>query len=401
MRSPLENPSNGKARSGFTLVELLVVIAIIGVLVGLLLPAVQAAREAARRMSCSNNMKQFGLALHNYHSAYNRFPFSRCVGYDRWLGRGPNVAILPFMEQQPLYEQIANPMNPNYPVPFEWEGHWSGVEPNRTQVGTFQCPSDAGSPASTARTNYAYCYGDAAAFISSQYFSEHQLDHVNPGLINGTFWLNGDLDKEVDRGMFYWNYAKRMRDCLDGTSQTLIMGEMCSSSQDRSIFGSSRILGEFFPPNYAVNVQECAANVDPERPNYYAPGTDLHDGSAWNRPGRGQHWLSPSPQCVGFNTILPPNSPSCSSLGSAQWFYGGIYSLTSRHNGGAHVVFTDGAVKFMTDSINASTEGMNNNLTVTRWIGSALDPGVESPFGVWGAMGTANAAETRVSDYEF
>lgn len=108
-------------RSGFTLVELLVVIAIIGILVGLLLPAVQAAREAARRMSCSNNFKQIGLALHNYHSAYKNLPMNSGGTYENprggdfhnrfnlsWL-----VGILPFIEQQGLWDQISNPFNKN------------------------------------------------------------------------------------------------------------------------------------------------------------------------------------------------------------------------------------------------------------------------------------------------
>ena len=110
-------------RNAFTLVELLVVIAIIGVLVGLLLPAVQAAREAARRMSCSNNFKQIGLAVHNYHSAYKELPRQGAgTGQDIASGHYANdsqiannqslsyiVGILPFMEQQALWEEIANP----------------------------------------------------------------------------------------------------------------------------------------------------------------------------------------------------------------------------------------------------------------------------------------------------
>src|SRR6056297_2521209 len=99
-----------RARQAFTLVELLVVIAIIGILVGLLLPAVQAAREAARRMSCSNNFKQIGLALHNYHAAFNTFP-SAGHGTRYHQGRlNMFVAILPYMEQQGLWELMANPL---------------------------------------------------------------------------------------------------------------------------------------------------------------------------------------------------------------------------------------------------------------------------------------------------
>ncbi len=133
------------SRRGFTLVELLVVIAIIGVMVGLLLPAVQAAREAARRMSCGNNFKQLGLGLHNYHAAYNRLPQQ---GGGTNGGGGTNnglflsilVPMLPFVEQQSLWEQISNPLG-TYPAmgPVQWD---TAYAPWRTTVGTYRCPSD-------------------------------------------------------------------------------------------------------------------------------------------------------------------------------------------------------------------------------------------------------------------
>ncbi len=130
-------------KRGFTLVELLVVIAIIGVMVGLLLPAVQAAREAARRMQCSNNMKQLGLGMHNYHAAYNTF----AAGMDGTLGNGRRanqnlVGILPFVEQQALWEQISNPLAGVAPM-----GNNPGTDaptytPWATQISNYRCPSD-------------------------------------------------------------------------------------------------------------------------------------------------------------------------------------------------------------------------------------------------------------------
>ncbi len=160
-------------RRGFTLVELLVVIAIIGVMVGLLLPAVQAAREAARRMSCGNNFKQLGLGLHNYHAAYNRLPQQ---GGGTNGGGGTNnglflsilVPMLPFVEQQSLWEQISNPLvvgTTTYPPmgPVAWD---TAYTPWRTTVGTYRCPSDPTepSPGRAGTNNYAACIGDGIAW---------------------------------------------------------------------------------------------------------------------------------------------------------------------------------------------------------------------------------------------
>ena len=139
-----------RRRPGFTLVELLVVIAIIGILVALLLPAIQAAREAARRAECSNNLKQFGVALHNYHDTFNKFPAGigpavkatpTATVWDGWNAWGGIAPLTGFLEQQQLYDQIV------------WDVYWnwnaSGTNDNRfvadTRVDGFTCPSDPGS----------------------------------------------------------------------------------------------------------------------------------------------------------------------------------------------------------------------------------------------------------------
>ena len=174
------------SRQGFTLVELLVVIAIIGILVGLLLPAVQAAREAARRMSCSNNFKQIGIAVHNYHSAFKQLPVNG-TGSARTAST-PNatndcnrlflswlVPILPYMEQQGLWDQISNRsvIAVNNGTPLGTGGVWQPMGPCPwrtqyipwvTQVPMFRCPSDPGqriAAGQLARTNYACNVGDA------------------------------------------------------------------------------------------------------------------------------------------------------------------------------------------------------------------------------------------------
>ena len=166
-------------RQGFTLVELLVVIAIIGVLVGLLLPAVQAAREAARRMSCSNNFKQLGLGLHNYHAAFDKLPMQSGGTKDQGMGGNMSnqfylsflIGTLPFIEQQALWEQISNPnqlnlagavITPPHPAMGPNPCH-ENYQPWLTQVPGYRCPSDPTLPTATqvGFTNYATCVGDA------------------------------------------------------------------------------------------------------------------------------------------------------------------------------------------------------------------------------------------------
>ncbi len=158
----------GKSRQpGFTLVELLVVIAIIGILVGLLLPAVQAAREAARRMQCQNNLKQLGLALHNYHDAYKKFVYRSGGTGPRPNGSGLNdsnrarrsgfISMLPFLEQGNMWNAIKAGDATHAP---EGPRAWSGWGPWNTSPGYMRCPSDSGYSNARRTNSYAFCTGD-------------------------------------------------------------------------------------------------------------------------------------------------------------------------------------------------------------------------------------------------
>ena len=227
-------------RQGFTLVELLVVIAIIGILVGLLLPAVQAAREAARRMSCSNNFKQIGLAFHNYHSAYKRLPMN-AGGTARVSGGGDDsnyhwlswaIGALPFIEQQALWEQISNPhdfnrngdsrtQNGQRPWPAMGPNPWhQNYPPWLTTVPTYRCPSDPTLPATNrvAFINYGVCTGDA--------FFEQATGGIDD---RGNSSTSGSWGEEAGerwaRGIFRARHLTRFRDVLDGLSNTIAAGE--------------------------------------------------------------------------------------------------------------------------------------------------------------------------------
>jgi prepilin-type N-terminal cleavage/methylation domain-containing protein len=412
---------------GFTLVELLVVIAIIGVLVGLLLPAVQAAREAARRMSCSNNFKQLGLAIHNYHSAYKQLPLhgagTDSPGYanapiggmgqtENWWTSygGANawrlsclVGMTPFMEQQAIWEQISNPSQVNaldpltpYVLPVGWLP--MGPSPDRiryqpwsTEIPTLRCPSDpgVGLPA-LGRTNYAACLGD------SSYWTIR--GPINHGRWNGNMpnpWQFTPItgwsrhSRAANRGAFVPHLEAKFRDILDGLSNTVMMGEIATDLGDFD----KRTSGTRNPNNEAVhrdNPKWCEdeGQIDPERPRFWSPSAPVDTNS---NNGRGFRWADMRMHDTGMHTILPPNSEICwvNNVGNTL-----VASASSRHQGGVHVMMGDGAVVFITDSIEAGDSrapmvwlnGMN--------LAPQNRPGSKSPYGLWGALGTKASSET-------
>jgi len=328
---------------GFTLVELLVVIAIIGVMVGLLLPAVQAAREAARRMACTNNFKQFGLGLHNYHDTFKVLPPRQGGSQTGTVNNGSRlnglVGLLPFIEQAPLYDSIAGPLTigaTTYPPmgPVPWTG---GYTPWLAQVPMFICPSEAMHRSSDAigKHSYKFCSGDSL--------------NVNTAL---------------PRGVFGYYSRVGFKDILDGTSNTIFMSERAfpMSGTDINNTGTG--------PNLSLPT-ECNAQFD-RVTLLYATGNQDWSGRRWCDGGGG---------FAGFNTILPPNSPSCAHNNhDAQ---NGFYSASSRHPGGVHILLADGATRFVSDSIDTGNQAVNANVT-----------GGASPYGIWGRLGTRAAGET-------
>jgi prepilin-type N-terminal cleavage/methylation domain-containing protein len=387
---------------GFTLVELLVVIAIIGILVGLLLPAVQAAREAARRMSCSNNFKQIGLGLHNYHSTYNVL----CAGgggtKDIWSPTGSRqgtatsstaifnhyndyrlsllVGILPFIEQQPLWEKISNPFQltttstrfPSMGPRVDDTG--SGYVPWGTQVNTYLCPSQ---PASTidvgiGKTNYAACYGDNGWQINTEFPTQSAGKRGMFCRMSGT--------PVSTQGVFGF------RDCLDGTANTIAMGEICFSARRNELLGNTAPVPlANWGTAPSIHMNACKATADPLRPAFYsAVATNNLRGNFWHDG----HAVRGSVQ-----TIVPPNGPSCHSTNAID-LVGIAYvvsTVASYHRGGAHVLMTDGAVKFITENVDAGS----NAATVLTSTNANNNAGIESPYGLWGALGTRNGSENR------
>jgi prepilin-type N-terminal cleavage/methylation domain-containing protein len=418
------------SQRAFTLVELLVVIAIIGVLVGLLLPAVQAAREAARRMQCSNNMKQIGLAMHNYHSAYDSLPIhgSGAAGVvgdgttPQSIGSVTNslsqlsgfVGLTPFFEQQALWEEISNPstfnvqtpttvQNPPWPAmgptpsgPGAVEGY--RYRPWMTNLSALRCPSDPGQGLpSKGRSNYGFCLGDSLIWIQSL------------GNFSGSAWTVSSsvtsMSRANNRGMFGLRQQTQFRDVLDGLSNTIALGEHVTSLVD----SDSRGQVAYPVANANDRPNSCDAFLSPTRPKFWSNGSDGGTAPAtlygvvqtshtrgW---GRGWSWAHFAMCDTGFLTQAPPNSPVCQDHFLKH--YGGNFSPSSQHPGGCHVVMGDGAVKFITDSIDAGNQSSNSpgyDGTQTL-LGGLLQPGAQSPYGLWGYLGTRANREVISSEF--
>ncbi|MFC1597647.1 DUF1559 domain-containing protein [Planctomycetota bacterium] len=198
--------------AGFTLVELLVVIAIIGILISLLLPAVQAAREAARRMQCSNKLKQIGLALHNYHDSYLSFPPGNMdYGVSQSQEWGWAVFLLPYMEHGPLYGQLA----PNDRRLVELLGDPVATKLSQMPLGAFRCPSDRTPPLLEGTEQIRDM--DGVAPVGTNFFA------ATSNYIGVTgFW---DIGIHPANGVFAANSKTKFRDIVDGTSNTFAVGE--------------------------------------------------------------------------------------------------------------------------------------------------------------------------------
>jgi prepilin-type N-terminal cleavage/methylation domain-containing protein/prepilin-type processing-associated H-X9-DG protein len=287
-----------KRRQGFTLIELLVVIAIIAILIALLLPAVQQAREAARRSTCKNNLKQIGLALHNYHDTALTFPSAhvRTVA-NSWLSSqiGWQARILPYVDQANLYNMIDWSIQPG-------NTGTANTTAMKEELPVYRCPSDPGNRGTTGQsgygpTNYVVC--------SAQY---------------GTFSAGGTDFANNGKSIMFLNSATRIRDITDGTSNTMIASE-CK-----------------------VGLPYASANT--------TSGT-VCTGTA-NQLLRGYTWFwGQAMHMWSYTTLVGPNTDllECSSGTGGPALMG----AHSQHTGGVHVLFADGRIQFISENINLGT----------------------------------------------
>ncbi|MDR1963654.1 MAG: DUF1559 domain-containing protein, partial [Planctomycetaceae bacterium] len=361
---------------GFTLVELLVVIAIIGVLIALLLPAVQAAREAARRMQCTNKLKQIAIACHNHHDTRNLWPSAQMipeaisgakktgsVGTDgvpvqqlrRW---GYVPQLLPFMEQQSVYDGVIQRLDTAVNT-----SPWDGIAVLRVKISTLICPSDSVGQATDANAHSRLSY------------------HAS----NGDSVMNdGETDMRKYRGPFRdgLRAPTDMSVFADGTSNTVILSELCLSPAGgtNSIFG-----GVGFPTANTPNA--CLATMSQKE--YLGSGiTTGTTAPEWfAAEGTGRYWAEALAIYSIFQTILPPNSPSCAK-GSTSYPYSSNTVMTpnSKHPGGVNAAMGDGAVRFISQTIDCGNDFTQTYTNVQT--GSSI-------YGVWGALGTVDGGESK------
>jgi prepilin-type N-terminal cleavage/methylation domain-containing protein/prepilin-type processing-associated H-X9-DG protein len=330
-----------RRRPGFTLIELLVVIAIIAVLIALLLPAVQAAREAARRAQCVNNLKQIGLALHNYEQTVGILPWG--LGPNNWNDWGTIPLILPFMEQVALYNAINFTDN--------------GTAINTGNNGSTSLPFVSGTGFQNTTVflsklnNNLLCPSDPDRLTS---ILGHNNYSGNAGSTPDSLHSKSSLD-----GLFlYMNSAPcvAFRDVTDGLSNTAAFSERI-----KGIGIENNLQVDNLSPSSSVWTVNQPANTG--QPQLYytackAIAATNNLGALWvgispvKPDAAGSQWFSGYATFSRYNHIMPPNSNSCAY---GTWAGEGAFTASSRHAGGVNVLFADGSTRFIKSTVNPQT----------------------------------------------
>ncbi|HEV3164419.1 MAG TPA: DUF1559 domain-containing protein [Isosphaeraceae bacterium] len=326
-------------RSAFTLIELLVVIAIIAVLIALLLPAVQSAREAARRSQCVNNLKQLGLAMHNYHDVNNALPLGRTLQAGTYRPFSQFARLLGFMEQKNVFDAL------NFDVSSYDPSNVTGAA---TAVQTFLCPSDVAAqiPGGQVLTGYGWAgisYRANEGTSVAMWFGTDDTSNVNNNVVS------------QPNGLFYSDQLIRLSNLTDGTSTTAAFSEHVLGDFSNSIV--TDFSDTFAPGTHPLNSDDAYL---------MCKATNINTLTTQGYSNVGAPWIYGYHSTTSYWHSGPPNSRSCMFPPSRI-----ATTANSRHPGGINVGLADGSVRFIKSTVNIQS---------------------------WRALGTRNGTEVLSAD---
>jgi prepilin-type N-terminal cleavage/methylation domain-containing protein/prepilin-type processing-associated H-X9-DG protein len=312
-----------RIRSAFTLIELLVVIAIIAVLIALLLPAVQSAREAARRAQCVNNLKQLGLAMHNYHDVNNALPLGRTLQAGKYRPFSQQARILGYMEQNNAFNSLNFNLS-SYDV--------SNATGASISISSFLCPTDTSTQIPTGQVLAGFGWG-AVNYRANEgtsvamWYGADDVDNVNNGIV------------APPNGLFYSDELIKLASVTDGTSNTAAFSEHVIGDFSNSI--ATDISDSFAPGTHPLNSDDAYT---------MCLATNVNDLNNQGYSNVGAPWIYGYHSTTSYWHSGPPNSRSC-------MFPPRRISTTanSRHPGGVNLCLADGSVRFIKSTVNVQT----------------------------------------------